>query len=374
MSVSTFSEAVVTPVPGGYVLEEAAYVGGFDSVCESKTAERAFSGPPCGNNGAAVTECGGVFDPIVDEKNDVAAGRAGAKTPSHPKFVEGDASVMTGSSCSVSSASPAEDVQELVRPALVVIDNDECIGSWGDLSMLFTVFTHVLHIEPPVDLFARLLNDTGCARPGLRELYDTVLDMKAEGSVCGVYMCTAARDTVGWVTFLRKVLEVWYGKPVYDGVIEGSMIHEWHMANGSAPTDMYGSVYKNMHQVRTVAGVAADTPVIAIDDRPDNILHGEAIRVVPYSVAVNLVEVARLFVPQWNVTLEQRYGHTLQESWRTYQRNPARYTVAWMDVAMSTAARIVREKVNAVAYRSLSSSPASCDRNVPMCDDAKESL
>lgn len=141
--------------------------------------------------------------------------------------------------------------------------------------MLYTVFTHVLHQEPPVELFARLLNDTGCVRPGLRDLYTSVLEMKAEGSVCGVYMCTAARDTVGWVTFLRRVLEMWYGRAVYDGVIEGNMIHEWHTANGTAPTDTYGSVFKNMHQVRQFAGVHPDTPVIAVDDRPDNILHGE---------------------------------------------------------------------------------------------------
>jgi hypothetical protein len=90
--------------------------------------------------------------------------------------------------------------------------------------MLYTVFTHVLHQDPPVELFARLLNDTGCVRPGLRELYDAVLELKAEGAVCGVYMCTAARDTVGWVSFLRRVLEAWYGRAVYDGVIEGVVV------------------------------------------------------------------------------------------------------------------------------------------------------
>lgn len=158
------------------------------------------------------------------------------------------------------------------------------------------------------------------------------------------------------------------------------MIHEWHAANGSAATDHLGSVFKNMHQVRAFAGVHADTPVVAIDDRPDNILHGEvcvsalpylvrvtlnrrrvsscpqAVRVAPYTVAVNLVEVARLFVPEWNAVLEQRYGHTLQESWRTYQRNPARYTVAWMDVAMSQSAAIIRSKIAALGSTPMSKS------------------
>ncbi len=35
-------------------------------------------------------------------------------------------------------------------------------------------------------------------------------------------MCTAARDSLGWVTFLRTVLEKWYGRQVYDGVVEGA--------------------------------------------------------------------------------------------------------------------------------------------------------
>jgi hypothetical protein len=148
------------------------------------------------------------------------------------------------------------------------------------------------------------------------------------------------------------------------------MIHEWHASNGTAATDSFGSVYKNMNQVRTLAGVAMDTPVVAIDDRPDNILHGEALRVVPYTVAVNLVEVARLFVPEWNAVLEQRYGHTLQESWRSYQRNPSRYTVAWMDVAMSQSVAAVRAKLSEIA-----TVPCTMDdSNVVGCADAKEAL
>ena len=219
----------------------------------------------------------------------------------------------------------------------------------GDLSLLYTVFTSVLRLAPPVDMFARLLTETGCARPGLRSLYDTVLSLKATGAVRGVYMCTAARDTQGWVSFLRSVLEAWYGKPVYDGVIEGNMIQQWHTANGTAPTDAYGSVYKNMNQVRAVAGVGMDTPVIAIDDRPANILNGHAVRVAPYCVAVNLVEVARVFLPEWALFLEEKYSGALQESWRSYQRNPSRYTIAWMDVAMPTSADAVKSLVGTLA-------------------------
>lgn len=92
----------------------------------------------------------------------------------------------------------------------------------------------------------------------------------------------------------------------------------------------------------------------------------------PYAVAVNLIEVARLFVPEWNQSLEQRYGHTLQESWRTYQRNPARYTVAWMDVAMPQSAATLRSKVAALVTPTLSDS--DCRNLMHQDDDAKESL
>lgn len=92
----------------------------------------------------------------------------------------------------------------------------------GDLSMLYTVFHQVLHVEPPVALFSRLLTEAGCARPGLRALYDAVLAHKESGIVGGVYMCTAARDTTGWVSFLKATLEHWYGRRIYDGVIEGA--------------------------------------------------------------------------------------------------------------------------------------------------------
>ena len=49
--------------------------------------------------------------------------------------------------------------------------------------MLYTLYVQVLKVEPPVDLFVRLLTDTVCARPGLRTLYDNVLALKEQGLV-----------------------------------------------------------------------------------------------------------------------------------------------------------------------------------------------
>lgn len=100
---------------------------------------------------------------------------------------------------------------------------------------------------------------------------------------------------------------------------------------------------------------------------------------VPYTVAVNLIEVARLFVPEWNLMLEQRYGHTLQESWRTYQRNPSKYTVAWMDTAMTQSAAVLKGKVSAMVTPMLPPSSAAvaagadCTNMVQEDADSKES-
>jgi hypothetical protein len=90
-----------------------------------------------------------------------------------------------------------------------------------DLSLLYAVYIQVLRVDPPKELFAKLLTDTLCARPGLRQLYDTLLRLKASGHVHSIVMCTAARNTNGWVVFLRDVLEHWYGARIYDVVIDG---------------------------------------------------------------------------------------------------------------------------------------------------------
>ena len=38
-------------------------------------------------------------------------------------------------------------------------------------------------------------------------------------------MCTAARDSLGWVSFLKVVLEKWYGRKIYDNVVEGACLY-----------------------------------------------------------------------------------------------------------------------------------------------------
>ena len=212
--------------------------------------------------------------------------------------------------------------------ALVALDNDECIGSWGDLSLLYAVYIRTHGREPPPTLFAGIMEQTRCVRPGLREMYDTLLALRRLGTIKRVYMCTAARDDTGWVAFLRQALEAWYGGTVYDGVIHGAMIQAWHAAMGSVHMDTTGSVNKDMHMVRQLAQAPPETVVIAIDDRPGNIVNGLAIGVSRYTVAVNLIAVGRLCIPTWDTHVGNAYNETLQQSWDLYLRNPGMFDVA----------------------------------------------
>jgi hypothetical protein len=214
---------------------------------------------------------------------------------------------------------------------VIAIDNDECIGSWADMSLLHSVYKVVLKSDPSPAVFADMFTATACVRPGLRQLYDTVLELKARGVVHSVYMCTAASDSTGWVSFLRDALEAWYGQRVYDGVVDAERMHKWHASQGSDAMTAEGGAVKDMHFIRELAGVSADVPVVMVDDRPEFVVNGYTIGVPPFDVAVNLVAVARRFVCGWTAKLECRLRSRLQVKWQAFLRDPSSFSVAWKD-------------------------------------------
>ena len=140
--------------------------------------------------------------------------------------------------------------------------------------MLYTYYKHVLGKEAPIAKFVSIAEVTVCIRPGLRAFYDSVLALKRSGLVHSIVMCTAAPNTVGWVSFLRELLETWYGASVYDHVIDGTMIRGWHAALGSRDCDDRGISIKDMNQIRAIVRVPDTTPVLMFDDNPANVLFG----------------------------------------------------------------------------------------------------
>jgi hypothetical protein len=180
--------------------------------------------------------------------------------------------------------------------SILAIDNDECTGSWSNLSLLYSFM-----YRPSVAEFAELIESTGAVRPNLRALFDTVERMRAEGRVVGVYMCTAAKNNTGWVSFLKDVLETWYGRKIYDGIVDGSQLQQWHASHGTAFVNpATGTVSKNMDIIREKAGAPPGTHVIAIDDRPESISKGTAIGVLPYVSRTDLKPIGRKLIPEWH--------------------------------------------------------------------------
>ena len=53
------------------------------------------------------------------------------------------------------------------------------------------------------------------------------------------------------------------------------MIQEWHASRGTSVSDPSNGCYvKDMHQIRAIANVPLHTPVVALDDHPENIVNG----------------------------------------------------------------------------------------------------
>jgi hypothetical protein len=196
--------------------------------------------------------------------------------------------------------------------AIIAIDNDECIGSWVVMSMLFGFCARSArhHLSPA--LFARMMADALVIRPGVAELFETVMQLRHQGYVHSVVMCTAASNRTGWVSFLRQSLETWFATRrsavtscaplpalVYDHVITGDEMEDWLLKRGLPSVHAHGCMIKDMDMVRETCGVGSDVPVVMIDDRPGGIVHGVTIPVPPFEVGVDVDSIAKRCLPDW---------------------------------------------------------------------------
>jgi len=218
---------------------------------------------------------------------------------------------------------------------VIAIDNDECIGSWGDLSLLYSILKYEYSQEPDIDLFVKIMNDTYSIRPYVKDLFNKIISFKSKGIVCKVFMCTAASNKNGWVTFLAKILERWIGEKIYDDIIFGELIEEWHKCNKTNPTNNVGYI-KNMDMIREILDFkytykTDEFTIIAIDDRPSNIMNAIAIGVSPYRIAVNIYQVLKVYYPDNYAYLMSKHDFIINDSWERYLKNPILYSKAYGD-------------------------------------------
>lgn len=225
-------------------------------------------------------------------------------------------------------------------PLYIVLDNDECIGSWRDLSMLFSYYIKVLKKAPEPELFVTIIEHTNVIRPNIRHLFDKLYQLREDGLISGIIMFTAASDREGWVTFLRRILEVWYNaeaeRPLYDFLFCYEDIKKWcDQTERVVFTEVDGTtggVNKYMDILKSQ--VDQNARIIMVDDRTE-FVHGadHLLKVCPYTVAVQLVRTAQLFVKEWTADHEKAYTHLFLNSWYRFEKG-VKFSCMHTDTAM----------------------------------------
>ena len=142
MAATTYvSEAALArSLPKGFAIDHGSFVGPVTVVDEAKTGASPLSGAEVKavyrsytpSKAASAAACDS-----LDEKHcesSTPSKNYGARTPDSVESKSLGDSPHSVSSCSVASGSPAPASKDAARPVLIVIDNDECIGSWGECS------------------------------------------------------------------------------------------------------------------------------------------------------------------------------------------------------------------------------------------------
>lgn len=210
----------------------------------------------------------------------------------------------------------------------IVIDNDSCIGSWGDLSLLFALIKYYGNI-PDVDYFVKLMEETVCIRPYMRNFYDKLMMLKENGKIHGIFMCTACTNQSGWVDFLKLIIEKWYGRKIYDIVVHLEKIQEYHTEKKTPWKNDIG-IIKDMKLFIDNHFCDPSGKFIVFDDLPNIYNHSKLYTVPQYNVAVNLVEVIRIQLPEFYLKCDVHYS-ALYKSWYDYRMFPSYFTNAEAD-------------------------------------------
>jgi hypothetical protein len=221
------------------------------------------------------------------------------------------------------------------KKIIFAIDNDECIGSWSDLSLLYGMHIHEKITDLTVDVFVDIMEKTRCVRPYVKDFLTKLIDLKKQGIIYKIFMFTAASNSRGWVDFLAQIIERWIGTKFYDGIIHKEMIEDWHTKKKTKIFNRTGYI-KNMHMIQEIISSEIkpedNLHFIAIDDRPGNIINGITIGVSPFKVAINVTEVVRLYLPDKYDYLMKKYRPTLQTSWEMFMSEPYHFTDATNDI------------------------------------------
>ncbi len=213
---------------------------------------------------------------------------------------------------------------------ILVLDNDECLGSFATASLMMTIYIHYITNEfnpprgdcplhehysnmvyPYMDKFVSYL-EKGIARPYLKEFIQYIHQLKLEGKIKKIVMYTAAPNNYGWVTFLSKLI------PTYAGV----------------PLDFYDVILSRNHTVfrrnaylKSLSMIDVDTSkIVMVDDSPQNIVQCNAtiIPVTKYQQHVDLLE--HDFIETIKESYHPLVLNTIKTDTETYSRSEIDYS------------------------------------------------
>lgn len=194
-------------------------------------------------------------------------------------------------------------------PNIVILDNDECLGQFGQFSMLY-VYARYLEKEYPIDIKKLLyscvkhLFHHELVRKNIYELFQLLYKLKKSGKIQEVVMYTSAPNKLsdgkaGYVYFLKKCLEIYANTPnLYDMVLHRNNVKGRKSIDGATLKDI-GYVFLNNKQRKVLYNNqntrekkklekyinSVSKNVLMIDDKTENINKrmGSSIKIPDYN-------------------------------------------------------------------------------------------
>jgi len=176
---------------------------------------------------------------------------------------------------------------------IFILDNDECLGSFGFLSLFHSYIVdtycikHNLKLNDPRrkqldDLFTKFgaeMMGLGFARPSLREFFKMLHKLKSIDSHVLVVMYTSAprysdaseREYTDWLITLKNMLEHYTGCKIYD------MTHSGRTDETQRREAADGATLKDVRVILAKLGISKEDVrgIVFLDDRPHNIAEWE---------------------------------------------------------------------------------------------------
>lgn len=252
-------------------------------------------------------------------------------------------------------------ISNLPALRIVVLDNDECMGQFGYLSLFHQIAFNISKkralnflvkctkkkSKPDmgeldklmskmrrnlVKRVARNLLAGGSLRPNARQFMLYLKSLKRRGKIDQVVMYTSAQNTAGYVEFLKDCIEEYCNcKGLYDDVIHYGSVNSVRARDGATKKD-FKNVLLRAYKKMGIKGPflrssiqEATKNMIMVDDRPYNITERGGVKVaikgyygtVPKEAVENVIN----NTPKYKLLCGEDNIEMLKEEWRNENKD-----------------------------------------------------